>query len=171
MILSRSPVTRRQFSRLLAGSSLAVVAGGIATVSAIKPAAAGRAWCRKDPEFLINGKLLHVYLLGPAELDEVVTGPADVSLLIPSQGVEAQFVWADEGFGGKGYNVTIQTADWLEFDPESGSVQFEVQTLVPADDELAVEVEAVHEPRNGRRRSVDRRRGRTNNSMKLRSWV
>lgn len=169
MIDSHSPVSRRQFSRLLAGGSLAVIAGGIATISTVKPVSAGRGWCRMDPEFRINGKLLHVYLSGPADLHDEVTGPSMVTLLIPNEGVEAEFVWADEGFGGEGYTVTIRKVDWLEIDADTGGIQFEVQTHVPAEEELAVEVEAVHEPIRGRRRSIDQRRGRTNQAMKLRS--
>jgi len=169
MIQSRSPVSRRQFSRLLAGGSLAVVAGGLATVATVKPASAGRSWCKTDPEFLINGKLLHVYLSGPVELHQTVTGPSQVTLYVPSNGVDAQFIWADDGFGGLGYTWDIHKVDWLVFDPLTEVVQFEVQTIVPASEQLVVVVEAVHEPKSGLHRSVDQRRGFTNLSMKLRS--
>jgi hypothetical protein len=160
-------ISRRSMLRLLGGAALA--SAGLVTLGTTD-ASAGRAWCRKDPEFLINGELLHVYVSGPAELDEVATGPTVVTLHIPQQAVDAQFIWADEGFRDLGYDVQIVKADRLIVD-ESGAIQFEVQTHVPSDEGLEVMVEAVHEHKSGRMEWTDKRIGRTNRDVKLKAKI
>src|SRR5215211_6698029 len=131
--------TRREMLRLFAGGAAAL---GGAAVFGWRDASAARVWCQKDPAFLINGRLLHVYVSGSNQLDEAVTGPTEVVLEIPYQGVEANFIWADEGFGGLGYDVRIVAVDWLEVDP-SGAIPFAVKTFVSANEDMAIQVEAV----------------------------
>jgi hypothetical protein len=158
-------VNRRSVLRLIGGGTLALA--GIAAFGAGE-ASAARGWCRADPEFRINGKLLHVYISGSQQLHDVATGPTDVTLTVPRRGVDVQFVWADEGFGGLGYDVKIIEVDWLEVEPASGAVPFVVKACVPAQESLAIEAEAVHEHKNGRKTTTDQRQGKTNRSMTLR---
>jgi hypothetical protein len=155
--------TRREMLRLVAGGAAAL---GGAAVFGRRNASASRVWCQKDPEFLINGKLLHVYVSGTDQLDEVVTGPTEIVLEIPDGEVEVEFIWADEGFGGLGYDVRILEVDWLEIDP-SGAIPFVVTTGVPANEDAAIQVEAVHEHKNGDKAREDQRVGRTNRAVKL----
>ena len=95
-----------------------------------------------------------------------MTGPTEVVLEIPYQGVEATFIWADEGFGGLGYDVRIVAVDWLEVDP-SGAIPFAVKTFISANEDMAIQVEAVHEHKNGDKSWEDQRLGRTNRTVKL----
>ena len=101
MIDLRQPLTRRQAVRLLGGTSLALAAGGL---MAAKPAAAGRAWCRTDPEIRVNGKLAHIYVASYEEMHALATAPTEVVVSVP-RGTATEFLWADTGFGGLGYNV------------------------------------------------------------------
>lgn len=155
--------TRRGVLKLFAGGAAAL---GGAAVFGRRNASAARVWCQKDPEFLINGKLLHVYVSGSDQLNEAVTGPTEVVLEVPNLGVEAEFIWADEGFGGLGYDVRIDEVDWLEIDP-SGAIPFVVKTCVSANEDMVIQVEAIHEHKNGETSSEDRRVGRTNRAVKL----
>ena len=158
-------LSRRRFTKVVAGGALAALGAGALTAA---PASAGRSWCRLDPIFRLNGKKLHVYLSGSTALHDVVTGPTAVTLKVPNRGVESEFVWADDGFGGLGYDVSIVGVDWLDVDPD-GDIAFEVEVLVPGSDELGVLVEAVHEHKGGKKTSKDQRHGRTNRPVKLRA--
>lgn len=159
--------TRRALlGRLMTGVAVLTCAATLGPSNA----AAGRVWCQTDPVFLINDKRLHLYAFGSEPIHEVVTGPTSVELLVPAQGVTAELVWADAGFGELGYDVRITPVERLEVGPRGG-IPFAVTTRVPASDDLAIRVEAVYEHRNGRKTRTDHRNGRTNRKIDLRGTL
>lgn len=161
-----STLSRRRATKLIAGAALAALPlAGVA-----KEASAGRAWCRMDPEFNINGELLHVYLSADERINKHVTGPSVVTLFVPTA-ASADFVWADDGFGGLGYTVSIKHVDWLTIDPESGKVAVEVETLTPCKEKYQVLAEAVHEKHSNNKVIWEQKKGVTNHRIRLKAKV
>lgn len=159
-------LSRRRAAKLFAGAVLAAVpVAGMA-----RDASAGRAWCRKDPIFEIEGELLHIYLSGPAAIEDDVTGPSVVTLYVPKR-AKTRFIWADEGFAGLGYDVRIEHVDWLTIDPDSGKVATQTDVYVPAKKRHRVQVEAVHERASNDKVMWEQRQGDTNATIRVKAKV
>lgn len=102
------------------------------------PASAGRTWCRADPDFTINGRLVHVYVSSDAAMYAAATGPVQVVLTVPSS-VSVQLISADAGFG-KGYTITIERSAKLK--ATTSTIQIQASVKAPAtDSSLPVRVE------------------------------
>src|SRR4051812_41295843 len=97
--------------RSLIRSSMGAVVAAIPLLAVTSKAEAGRAWCRLDPTFMVDGYRGNVYVSGLIDRKYDVTGPTDLIFTVPV-GVTSQLVDADQGFG-KGYNVTHATSSKL----------------------------------------------------------
>jgi hypothetical protein len=120
--------------KLTTGILLALLA---LTLTAL-PASAGRAWCRADPIFIIDGRLVDVMIAGPPTALLQVTGPTKVTVTVP-EGVKATHVLSDLGFG-RGYRVVIKTSTELQVTPDGA--QLRVEVFVPARTNFPVRVDA-----------------------------
>jgi hypothetical protein len=164
--LMTTTLSRRRAAKLIAGAALAAVPmAGLA-----RDASAGRAWCRMDPEFDINGEILHVYLSADERINKHVSGPSIVTLFVPNS-ANARFIWADEGFGGLGYDVRIEYVDWLDIDPDSGKVSIEVETYTPAKEKYQILAEAVHEKHSNNKEIWEQKKGITNKAIRVKAKV
>ena len=133
-------LTRRAFTRLSA-SALELAGTGLLTAT---PASAGISWCRTDPVIDVNGRRVHIYVLGesPTILDQTLgaKGPTDVTVYAPP-GTTAQLTAMDSGFNGYGYKVQLQKDDKLKVNPD-GTIQLKVVVKVPAWTSVPIMVEA-----------------------------
>jgi hypothetical protein len=86
---------------------------------------AGRAWCRIDPDVLLEGTFVRVEVAVPEECLPLVNGPTWLRFNLPSA-VDRQLVWADAGFNGLGYDVTFSTA----FQPNKRVAKFSVNLTI-----------------------------------------
>lgn len=120
--------------KLTTGMLLALLA---LTLTAL-PASAGRAWCRADPIFIIDGRLVDVMIAGPLLAPLQVTGPTKVTVTVP-EGVRATHVLSDLGFG-RGYRVAIQSSNELQVTAEGAQIRVEV--YVPARTNFPIRVDA-----------------------------
>jgi hypothetical protein len=114
-------ISRRSALRLVGGAILAVPTG----LSLRDEAAAGRVWCRTDPDVLLEGTFVRVDVAVPEEFVHLVNGPTWLRFNLPSA-VDRQFVWADAGFNGLGYDVTFSTA----FQPNKRVAKFSVNLTI-----------------------------------------
>ena len=96
------PLSRRQMTRLLAGGSLALVAGGLL---AARPAAAGISWCRADPLVTVNGRTGHVYVESTKAMLASASGPVRIEIQVPV-GASRSAEPLDAGFG-YGYAISF----------------------------------------------------------------
>lgn len=129
------PLSRRAALRLAAGATLAAV-----PVLAPRGARAGRAWCRTDPAFLVDGLVGNVYVAGELNRAYDVTGPIRLVFTVP-EGTDVQLLATDDGFG-TGYDVSHEWTPRLKNDHKH--IEIEVAVLVPAGtDKLPVHVEFV----------------------------
>jgi hypothetical protein len=71
MTLTTDRFDRRHALRLLGGAALAIPAG----FRLIQPVSAGRAWCRMDPDVLLEGTFVRVDVAVPEEYVPLVNGP------------------------------------------------------------------------------------------------
>ena len=106
----------------------AFLLGLLMVAFAAPSASAARYWCRSDPLFAIDGRLVDVFVSVPPEALLRVSGPTQVVLTLP-EGVDASVVLAGIGFG-RGEEVTIAHSRRLRID-RSG-IQLWVDVLVPA---------------------------------------
>lgn len=120
--------------KLMTAVLLALV---VLTVTAL-PASAGRAWCRADPIFLIDGRLVDVMVAGPLLAPLQVTGPTKVTITVP-EGVKAWHVLSDLGFG-RGYQVVIKQSKELQVTADG--TQIRVDVYVPARKNFEIRVDA-----------------------------
>ena len=136
------PLTRRGALRLVAGGLLAVPAG----LRLAAPAAAARAWCKTDPDVLLEGTFVRVEVAVPEEFLPLVCGPTWLRFNLPS-GVDRQFAWADAGLNGLGYDVTFSTA----YEPNKWVSKFSVNLTikVPIIDGTKVPIWCSAAPANG----------------------
>lgn len=110
--------------RLVAGLLLVV----LALVLSAAPASAGKGWCRTDPVFVIDNRLVSVLVAGQLTALLHVTGPTQVVLTVP-EGVAAQHLLSDLGFL-RGVIVSIQRS--ADLAATSDSVAVHVAVFVPA---------------------------------------
>jgi hypothetical protein len=125
---------RERLKKLTTGILLALLA---LTLTAL-PASAGRAWCRADPIFIVDGRLVDVMIAGPPLALLHVTGPTKVTVTVPD-GVQATHVLSDLGFG-RGYQVVIKSSNELQVTPEG--TQIRVEVYVPARTSFPIRVDA-----------------------------
>ena len=97
-------------------------------------------WCRSDPVVEIGGRRMHVYVAGPGDLLEAVTGPTVVEVTVPV-GVPVVLVSTDGGFG-RGWDVRFAESDALRL--TSGGIEVRVRTAVPANANLPVKTEVTN---------------------------
>lgn len=105
------------------------------------PASAGRAWCRRDPLFRINGQMVNVWVSIEEGGQYESTGPIKVVLSVP-HGVDAEHISSDEGYGF-GYDVKIIQDGKLNEDSDRKEVEIKVKAFVPARTKRDVLVEFV----------------------------
>jgi hypothetical protein len=145
-------LTRRSLLRSSAGAALAA----LPMLALAGKAEAGRAWCRLDPTFLIDGYMGNVYVSGLIDRNYDVTGPTELIFTVPP-GVTSQLIDADQGFG-MGYKVTHATSSKLR--NRSDRIEIQVSVRVPAKtSDLPILVEFVP---NGSVESPDHQDGKTN---------
>lgn len=85
-------------------------------------------WCRTDPVVDIGGKRMHVYVSGPGDLLEAVTGPTVVEISVPI-GVPVSLISTDPGFG-LGWDVRFAESEKLRVTDRG--IEVSVRTYVPA---------------------------------------
>jgi hypothetical protein len=98
--------TRRDAIRLLALGAVAV--------PALRPRAARAiiGWCRRDPIVQIDGQTAHILLSSYLEMDELATGPSEVTVTVP-EGISARLLATDPGFAHFGYDVRFKESPHL----------------------------------------------------------
>ena len=106
------------------------------TVTAL-PTSAGRAWCRTDPLFLIDGHVVDVLVAGPLLASLQVTGPTKIVVTVP-EGVKAHHLLSDLGFG-RGYAVSIVRSPDLQVTPAGAEIRVDV--YVPARRSIPIAVD------------------------------
>ena len=99
--------TRRQVLPLLGAAALAFPAALRA-----REAAAILTWCRTDPLFLVDDKLVDVTLASEAAMLAQATGPVRLVLTVPV-GSTVTTLFVDAGFG-HGYDIAFATAEDLK---------------------------------------------------------
>jgi hypothetical protein len=112
--------TRRYALRLIGGAALAVP-----VALRLGEAGAARAWCKTDPDVLLEGTLVRVEVAVPEEFLPLVNGPTWLRFNLPSA-VDRELVWADAGLNGLGYDVTFSTA----FQPNKRVTKFSVNLTI-----------------------------------------
>ena len=149
------PLSRRRFARLLAGGSLALVAGG---VLAAEPASAGIGWCRADPVLKINGKTYHIYVSGPSDLLTASTGPIRLKVTVGGN-VRASLSKPDAGFGD-GWSFSLSVSSGLTTLP-GPYYELKASVYVPAKGDYPILVET-RDMESGAWSTVN---GRTNSTV------
>lgn len=84
------------------------------------PASAGRTWCRADPVFSVDGKLIKVEVLSDPAIRTATTGPIKLVLSVPA-GSSVQLLETDTGFG-YGYDISIAYVPGLKMHKMHASV-------------------------------------------------
>lgn len=109
----------------------------MAMIVSTAPASAGKGWCRTDPIFVIDGRIVSVLIAGQLSTPLQVTGPTQVVLTVPD-GVFAQHLVSDLGFL-RGVTVEIQRSPDLTV--TSTGVEIRVAVYVPARSSLPIWVD------------------------------
>lgn len=97
----QTSMNRRGALKLAGAAAIAA----LPAANLIEQAAAGRAWCYRDPLFLIGDYLFDVSLASYDTMLTTATGPVKIKLLIPP-GLPVKTLYQDNGFG-YGYKLTI----------------------------------------------------------------
>jgi len=125
------------WSCLVKKLSMAVLLMLVALTVTALPASAGRAWCRTDPLFLIDGHVVDVLVAGPLLASLQVTGPTKVVVTVP-EGVHALHLLSDLGFG-RGYRVSIIRSSDMKVTNAGAEIQVDV--YVPARRSIPIAVD------------------------------
>ena len=121
-------------------------------------------WCRSDPVLDIGGERMHVYVSGPVELLQVVTGPTIVEITVPA-GVPVALISTDAGFG-LGWDVRITESNQLRVGGRGTEVR--VRTSVPASiNGLTVLMEVT----DGNQSVLDSKTSSTNGWQTVKVWL
>ena len=121
-------------------------------------------WCRTDPVLDIGGERMHVFVSGPVDLLQTVTGPTIVEITVPA-GVPYTLVSTDAGFG-LGWDVRITESDQLRVGDRGTEVR--VRTSVPASTNgLRVMMEVT----DGNQSVLDSRTSSTNGWQTVKVWL
>ncbi len=120
-------------------------------------------WCKSDPVLDIGGKRAHVYVSGPGDLLNAVTGPTVVEITVPT-GVPVQIVSTDQGFG-YGWDVRITESDQLRVAKQG--IEVRVRTYVPATATLPVTTQVT----NGNDAVLAETTGTTNTGNTVKAWL
>ena len=107
----------------------ALLLAALALLLAVPGADAGRAWCRKDPVVMIDGRVADILLSSHPALHDAATGPAEIVVWVPV-GVPAELLAVDNGFGGHGYAVAF--AESAELGAGREGPQVRVDAYVPS---------------------------------------
>jgi hypothetical protein len=98
------------------GPLLVMLVFALSIVCGIGDAAAYRGWCRADPQFQIDGRLVRVMVSAQVRdmrtAHELSTGPIDLVLTVPS-GTDVRYVAGNDGFG-YGFAVVFEYAEDLQ---------------------------------------------------------
>lgn len=78
----------------------------VASLFVATPAAAGRAWCARDPIVNLGGHIVQVWVAIPNEYVDLVNGPIGVEFTIPA-GMDRAVLFTDDGFNGHGEVVSF----------------------------------------------------------------
>lgn len=88
-------------------------------------------WCPDDPILSIGGTEVSVIIAIPDGTQDLVNGPVDVKVYVPT-GVETDVIYIGDGFNGQGEQVTIiPNGDPIEPGDE---IEVEVEVRVPTND-------------------------------------
>ena len=117
-------ISRRRLLTTAAG--LAIAASPL--VRPGRDASAARTWCRKDPLYLIDDRIVDVQLGADAQILETTTGPIALEIVVPV-GTPVAEVLRDDGFG-YGYHVTVVESPKLV--ATLGTLPYRVHANVPS---------------------------------------
>ncbi len=120
-------------------------------------------WCKSDPVVDIGGKRAHVWVSAMDGIQESVTGPTKVKIVVP-KGVDHELIEMDEGFG-QGYDVRFVEDDDQRVTPRG--IQIRVEVYVPAEDDMPVRVEVTDRADD----LLDRSTGATNDWVIAKAWL
>jgi hypothetical protein len=156
---SQQTFTRRTLLRRTGGMALVAVPA----LALAQRAEAGRAWCRVDPAFAVDGIVGNVFVSGELNRSYDVTGPIGLIFSVPP-GTDVQLLSQDEGFG-LGYDI-VQTFD-ARLKNNKDKIDIEISVVVPAGTkDLPVLVEFVPD---GTIKSWDKKDGKTNQRIKVKT--
>ena len=98
-----------------------------AVIALVASASAGRAWCRADPVFTIDGDVVDIQVASSLEMYGAATGPIQMVVTV-QEGADAEMHLSDFGFG---YGYDIQIIEDASMDAGDNPV---VAVFAPASD-------------------------------------
>jgi hypothetical protein len=108
--------------------SVSLLLGVFALLLVSAPAAAGRAWCARDPLVRVDGTEVQIWVAIPQEFEPYVKDKVKMKIAVP-KGSSRQVLFTDEGFNGHGEEV-----NWGDAKPTSdGSKPMDIEVHVIVD--------------------------------------